>query len=473
MTLFYKDEADVETSEENPDVVNINEICQHCGNSSGYTLVGKVGGIDESEAENFEGEEVAPEGVEGENELNLDFPEEGAEGAEEPADESSEEGGEEEFNLDDLDLNLDEEEPAEEEEANESLHNSKLIRKIGEKNKLKTDIESEHLTLVEELEDLTEGADIKDPSVSKILARLKKIADATGTKIGADNMSGQAELIKKHCSEKECNMLRNVELTDGSVVNMLEEDLADWYRKKFDKPASTETQQAWEDELNGEFGEISDKRRKHLERKFAQQRDWEARHESETDSEAIPVEEPAMIESMHNSELLDKIEDKNELKTDIESEHLTLNEETDIEECDKNATDEPLAEAVKGAEVPTAAKQESFKDVEDFDEESFNEHLTKYMTEVYSNVNKFTATSCGLKANKLVVEGLIEFKSGKTKKTTFIFESSGRSFKGFNSDFSAGRAFNLKASIKNKKFVTEGFAYRYKIGESLVRGSIK
>lgn len=61
-------------------------------------------------------------------------------------------------------------------------------------------------------------------------------------------------------------------------VEMFTEDLADWYRRKFDKPASVRTQQAWEDELNGEMGEISDKRRKHLERKFAQQRDWEARH---------------------------------------------------------------------------------------------------------------------------------------------------------------------------------------------------
>jgi hypothetical protein len=58
----------------------------------------------------------------------------------------------------------------------------------------------------------------------------------------------------------------------------IDEDLADVYRKKFDKPASTKTQQAWEDELNGEMGEISDKRRKHLEKKFAQQRDWEKRH---------------------------------------------------------------------------------------------------------------------------------------------------------------------------------------------------
>jgi hypothetical protein len=78
MTLFYKNEEDIEKSEETPDVVNINEICQHCGNSSGYTLVGKVGGVDEDEAANFdvEGEEL--EGTE--DELNLDFPEEGTEG---------------------------------------------------------------------------------------------------------------------------------------------------------------------------------------------------------------------------------------------------------------------------------------------------------------------------------------------------------------------------------------------------------
>lgn len=61
-------------------------------------------------------------------------------------------------------------------------------------------------------------------------------------------------------------------------IEVFTEDLADWYRKKFDKPASIATQQSWEDELNGEMGEISDKRRKHLERKFQQQRDWEARH---------------------------------------------------------------------------------------------------------------------------------------------------------------------------------------------------
>ena len=42
MTLFYKNEEDIEKSDDNPDVVNVNEPCQNCGNRSGYTFTGKV-----------------------------------------------------------------------------------------------------------------------------------------------------------------------------------------------------------------------------------------------------------------------------------------------------------------------------------------------------------------------------------------------------------------------------------------------
>jgi hypothetical protein len=59
-------------------------------------------------------------------------------------------------------------------------------------------------------------------------------------------------------------------------TDIIDEDLADIARKVFDRPASVATQQRWEDELNDDS--ISDKRRKHLEKKFLQQRDWEERH---------------------------------------------------------------------------------------------------------------------------------------------------------------------------------------------------
>ena len=113
MTLFYKNPEDIEHSEENPDVVNINEICQHCGNSSGYTLIGKVDSVNPDEADKYDMSAAEPK-----NELDLDFPEEGteevdAEGTGEAADEM---GGEEL----DLDLSL-EEIPEEEEKKEESF----------------------------------------------------------------------------------------------------------------------------------------------------------------------------------------------------------------------------------------------------------------------------------------------------------------------------------------------------------------
>jgi hypothetical protein len=114
MTLFYKNEEDIERSEEAPDVVNINEPCQHCGNDSGYTLVGKVDTVGEEEAAQYDIDDFD------ENELNLDFDEEEA-SAEEPAEAEEEVATEGETEEEaDLDLDLT---PAEddEEEVQESL----------------------------------------------------------------------------------------------------------------------------------------------------------------------------------------------------------------------------------------------------------------------------------------------------------------------------------------------------------------
>ena len=111
MTLFYKNEEDIERSEETPDVVNLNEPCQHCGNSSGYTLVGKVDTVGEDEASQYDVEDFD------ENELDLDFDEEPTEETEEETTEETEEVATEE----DEELDLAPVEETEEEEVKESL----------------------------------------------------------------------------------------------------------------------------------------------------------------------------------------------------------------------------------------------------------------------------------------------------------------------------------------------------------------
>lgn len=63
------------------------------------------------------------------------------------------------------------------------------------------------------------------------------------------------------------------EADEAEAVN---EDVADWVRNKLNKPASTKTQQRWEDELNDDS--ISPERRKQLEKKFLQNLEIEKRN---------------------------------------------------------------------------------------------------------------------------------------------------------------------------------------------------
>ena len=72
LTLFYKSPEDIVPSEEDPLTVNVEEPCQHCGNTSGYSLIGKVAEADEStdtEADKTEDEDLASAEVTAESEL--------------------------------------------------------------------------------------------------------------------------------------------------------------------------------------------------------------------------------------------------------------------------------------------------------------------------------------------------------------------------------------------------------------------
>jgi hypothetical protein len=134
MTLFYKNEEDIAYSEENPDVVNINELCQHCGNASGYTVVGKVGTVGEDEAENYDVEDFD------ENELNLDF--------------EAEEGVEEESTT---------EEPEVEEEVAEEENSEEL--ELAPVEETEEEVESEESTEEDEEEKVEESLNEEAPKI--------------------------------------------------------------------------------------------------------------------------------------------------------------------------------------------------------------------------------------------------------------------------------------------------------------------
>lgn len=210
MTLFYKNQEDIATSEENPEVVNINEICQHCGNSSGYTLIGKVDKVGEDEAENYDVEDFD------ENELNLDF-----EDVEEPSEEESvedniedvaaEEGNEEELELEPVEEV--EETSEEEEEVKESLTlNEEIEDEIEEVEETPAE---EILTSVEEVKEVAEEAAeaVLEASEEETLENIKEVTD---------------EVVENHFEVKD--EIEEVIEDEGSEKEIVEESLTEGYR---------------------------------------------------------------------------------------------------------------------------------------------------------------------------------------------------------------------------------------------------
>lgn len=152
MTLFYKNKEDVEESEDDPTTVNVNEVCQHCGNESGYTLVGKVGAADTEESdeamsftddetdESAAAEEATEEGIE---------PEE--------TDEAGNEDDLEDFDLEELDLDIEDDESDAAEESFNTGTGNEVLAEAANKNAWRESIDSKMLSYLSDSNIITES----------------------------------------------------------------------------------------------------------------------------------------------------------------------------------------------------------------------------------------------------------------------------------------------------------------------------
>ena len=108
--------------------------------------------------------------------------------------------------------------------------------------------------------------------------------------------------------------------------------------------------------------------------------------------------------------------------------------------------------------------------IDEFDEETFDELGESFLKNTYENVESYKTESIKEQdENKLVVEGLITFNSGKVKKTSFIFEAkditkSGKvRFIGENCQLSRGKkSFTVAGKIQEGKFISESLNYNYR-----------
>lgn len=107
--------------------------------------------------------------------------------------------------------------------------------------------------------------------------------------------------------------------------------------------------------------------------------------------------------------------------------------------------------------------------IDDFDEETFDELGESYLKNTYGNVVSYKTESIREKEDKFIIEGLITFDSGNTKKTSFIFEGkdvtkSGRiRLIGENCQISRGKkSFTIAGRVNEGKFISESLNYNYR-----------
>lgn len=151
-----------------------------------------------------------------------------------------------------------------------------------------------------------------------------------------------------------------------------------------------------------------------------------------------------------------------------------LSDETlaDIESANGLTDDTTVEEPVDGEVAPeeeVPAEGEEEMDIDEVDETALDELGESYLKEVYENVDSFKTSNVSSTDTHLVVEGVIKFKSGATKKTGFIFEAHSVTpdgkvrFTGKNEHFSRGaKSFILTGKIENKKLISESFTYNYR-----------
>ena len=211
------------------------------------------------------------------------------------------------------------------------------------------------------------------------------------------------------------------------------------------------------------YGKISDKTKSYLDRAGL-----EVVKDDHDDYEVIAKDEGL-------SESLNEVEVKTDTdKIKISSETITKDDEMAIPVTDDTKDEIIAGDEEEGTEDEIVAddedviaddeEEDTVDDIEEFDEESFDELSESYLKKVYSNVDGYKTSNVSFNKSGLCVEGIISFKSGNKKNTQFIFESrdNGKRFVGENKQITRGKkAFTVKGSIKDGKFITESFNYRY------------
>ena len=164
-------------------------------------------------------------------------------------------------------------------------------------------------------------------------------------------------------------------------------------------------------------------------------------------------------------------------KDEVDNSSATVEDEITNNEVGEERVEDEVANEEENKRPSIMAKESL--ELNGLSEDTFNTLVNKYLEATYNNVDKYAMTSCNLEDNKLIVEGVITFKSGHKKDTTFVLENKGGKnnkcrFVGMNETFSKSkRTFNLVCTNDKGNLVCESLSYGYKAKDKEVKGKVK
>lgn len=444
MTLFYKDQEDVVAAEEDPSTVNVNEVCQHCGNESGYSLIGKVG-----EAEPEVEEEPAFE--EGELDLDIEDDEIAAEaGAEEVA--SEEEDLNFDAELEKLDLDIeDEEEPAEEEEKKEeafTVHTGEsLVEDIQDEKDLDAKLDA-HSEYIEYLRDMisqeeaalekTENAQVKDAIQRRIDAFKVDLEAALPEAVKNDNVAEEpVEEVEAPAENTETAKEIAESLTRGFSPEKAWELARDLGRSGEDGPGPG-VSEYYCNECHATY--------------YFKDEDYEY-------DGCCP-----RCGEHHGN--FNKIEEALHEDTDTDVSDAEFDQLMNSSEFKKPISDTAVRAMLAMEKDEEAKKEESldtvFDDVEELQEAALESMISDSLVELYDNVAGFRLKDCSYEDSKFMVEGVIHFTSGNMRTTAYVFnealvEADKVTLRGLNEKLGNDKQFFITGYTEGKTFITESF----------------
>ncbi len=189
---------------------------------------------------------------------------------------------------------------------------------------------------------------------------------------------------------------------------------------------------------------------------------------AETEAQADETEEAVAEVAFNQDEVKEVVQ---EVAEEIKGEELS---EEEVEVVNEKV-DEKVDEKIETEEPDDEATDIDLEDVDDVDETEIEECVSKSLSDVYENVENFKVNECSYDGKKFVVEGVINFKSGNSRNTAYVFDKAIRKdnnikFIGMNESLANNGKFILNANIQNKNIIAEALNYKYEIDGSVVEG---